>query len=36
MRNNLEGKVKVDPEQAMKAQSRHIGTAIHFLNLGIR
>jgi len=28
MRDNLEGKVKVHPEQAMKAQSGYIGTAI--------
>jgi hypothetical protein len=30
MRDNLEGKAKVHPEQAMKAQSGHIGIAILF------
>jgi hypothetical protein len=30
MRDNLEGKVKVHPEQATKAQSEHKGIAVLF------
>jgi len=36
MRDNLKGKVTVHPEQAMKAQSGHIGTAILLVLDGVR